>query len=121
MLVVILSATLLIPAQANASHAVAVPTNQQTQGHGVGPSSGAGPTRRSFVGTVRKVAKCAIHIGGFVVGNAVAINKLRRAGGVWKLARETWKAKGREGKLKVLSSVFGELIGLNAVVEACGA
>lgn len=122
MLVMVLAAMFLIPTQATASHMPRVPPHHHMQGLDAGSPPGAFSTsRRSVFGTIRRIAKCAVHIGGFVVGNAVAISKLRKAGGVWKVATRTWKAQGSAGKLKVLSSVFGEIIGLNTVVEACGA
>jgi hypothetical protein len=103
----------------------------------VQPAMASGPTRltqpfagaatprgvsvapRSLIDRVRKVASCALHIAAFVVGNTVAVSKLRKAGGVWKVAKRTWRARTKTGKLRVLSSVFGELIGLNTVVDAC--
>ncbi|HEV2060206.1 MAG TPA: hypothetical protein VGR11_12685 [Solirubrobacteraceae bacterium] len=74
----------------------------------------------SVIGTVRKVAKCALGIAGFVGGNIIAVSKLRKAGAVWKVAKRTWLAKGKTGKVKVLTAVFGEVTGLNAVAEGCG-
>lgn len=74
----------------------------------------------SVIGTIRKVAKCALGIAGFVGGNIIAVSKLRKAGGVWKVAKRTWQAKGKTGKVKVLTAVFGEVSGLNAVAEGCG-
>jgi hypothetical protein len=118
-LAAMLTGLLMMPAQANASQTPDAGATPRAPA--VGYSAATGATQRGMFSTIRRVAKCAIHIGAFVAGNAVAINKLRKAGGVWKLAKEAWKAKGRAGKLKVLSSVFGELIGLNTVAEACGA
>jgi hypothetical protein len=74
----------------------------------------------SVLATIRKVAKCALGIAGFAAANYIAVYKLRKAGGVWKVAKETWRAKGKIGKVKVLAAVFGELTGLNAVAEGCG-
>lgn len=74
----------------------------------------------SVIGTIRKVAKCALGIAGFVGGNIIAVSKLRKAGGVWKVAKRTWLAKGKIGKVKVLTAVFGDASGLNAVAEGCG-
>lgn len=77
--------------------------------------------RVAFWSTVRKIAKCALGIAVFVGSNVVAVSKLRRSGGVWKVAKRTWQAKGKIRKVAVLTSVFGEVLGLNQVAEGCGA
>ena len=69
--------------------------------------------------SIRKVISCGINIAALVVSNAVAISKLRKAGGIWKIAKKMLRTKGKLGKLKVLASVVGEIAGINQVVEAC--
>jgi hypothetical protein len=56
-----------------------------------------------------------------VLGNAAAILELKHAGRIWKIAQKAWYATGMRGKLDVLASVFGEVSGLYAVAEPCGA
>jgi hypothetical protein len=68
--------------------------------------------------SIRKVFSCGINIAALVVSNAVAISKLRRAGGVRQIARKMLRTNGKLGKLKVLASVVGEISGINQVVEA---
>ena len=55
----------------------------------------------------------------FVTGNALWITKLRKAGGVWKVAKRTFTAKGKRAKLKVLYGVLGNVLGLDQIAEAC--
>ncbi len=60
-----------------------------------------------------------MHIGGFVAGNAVAISKLRKAGGLVKVAKKVLTAEGRVGKMKAVAAVFGEAIGIETVMQKC--
>lgn len=76
--------------------------------------------RMGFWSTFRKVAVCALSIAVLVGGNYLAITQLRKAGGVWKVARRTWRAEGRRGKIKVLVGVFSEILGIDQTAAACG-
>lgn len=86
-----------------------------------GAAEPAALTRLAFWDTARKIFRCAAGIIVFVGGNYLAITKLKKAGGVWKVAKRVWQAKGKKGKIKVLVSVFAEMAGLNDVAQACGA
>ena len=66
------------------------------------------------------VAKCAVAIGLFIAGNVLAIGKIRKAGGVWKVARRVLKAKGAQAKAHVLAGVLGYVTGIEEVVDKCG-
>lgn len=65
------------------------------------------------------VFKCALAIAGFIAGNAVIISKLRKAGGVWKVAKKLWKAKGGRRKAEIFAGIVGQVTGITAVVEGC--
>ncbi|MGH2839215.1 MAG: hypothetical protein ACRDKY_00140 [Solirubrobacteraceae bacterium] len=62
-----------------------------------------------------------VTVGAFVVTNAILVTKVRKAGGVWRVARRVLKARGKGRKLRILSGVFGEVLGLETIAEACGA
>ena len=72
------------------------------------------------------VVECAVALGTFIVGNAVAISKIRKAGGVWKFAKGLKRKKGeskKKHKDRVLTSLgvlMADLTGATAVVEKCG-
>lgn len=66
------------------------------------------------------IAKCAVAIGLFIAGNVVAISKIRKAGGVWKVAKRVWKTKGAERKAQALAAVFGAIAGIEQLVDQCG-
>jgi hypothetical protein len=59
---------------------------QGAVGVGAGVQSIANVAKASHVSYLR-AASCALHVGGFVAGNVVAVAKLRKAGGVLKVAR----------------------------------
>ena len=69
--------------------------------------------------SVWKVAKCVAHVGGFIAGNALAILKIRKAGGVVKVAKILLGKGRREQKLKAALVVFGNIAGIDAVVRNC--
>jgi hypothetical protein len=72
------------------------------------------------------VVECAVALGAFIVGNAVAISKIKKAGGVWKFAKGLKRKKGESKKrhkdrvLKSLGVLMADLTGATAVVEKCG-
>jgi hypothetical protein len=55
---------------------------------------------RSFWHTARAYARCASKIVVFVGSNSVAIAKLKKAGGVWKVAKRVGKRPVRQGRSK---------------------
>lgn len=66
-----------------------------------------------------KIASCTLNIGAFVAGNAVAVGKLREAGGVVEAAKKILTAEGSLGKTKAIASVFGEAVGIQSIVQHC--
>jgi hypothetical protein len=56
----------------------------------------------------------------FVGSNYVAVAKLKKSGGVWKVAKRTWEAPTKEAKIKVLVAAIGEYVGIDEVAQACG-
>ena len=52
-----------------------------------------------------------------MAGNAVLIGKARKAGGVWKAAKRSLKAKDK--RAEQIAALFGEAIGVQGVVEGC--
>jgi len=65
-------------------------------------------------------AKCVAAVGAFVAGNALVVLKVRRAGGVIKVAKELLAANSAEKRLKAALAIFGDISGVTGVVEACG-
>jgi hypothetical protein len=76
---------------------------------------------RSFVGTAWKVIKCAAGIAVLVGGNILAGAKIRKLGGVWKVAKRTLSAKGKLAKVKILTAIAGEISGVANAAASCGA
>lgn len=109
----VLAAALLLPTQAHA-------TQEKAGGTQVAAASQAAIVQYGVLSTIRKIARCAVTIGVFVTGSALWITKLRKAGGVWKVAKRTSTAKGKRAKLKVLYGVLGNVLGLDQIAEACG-
>ncbi|MEV7024589.1 hypothetical protein [Kitasatospora sp. NPDC093558] len=66
------------------------------------------------------LAKCVGAVGGFIAGNALAISKVRKIGGVVKLAKLLIKGKNFEQRMKALLAAFGDISGLGAVASSCG-
>jgi hypothetical protein len=106
------AAALLLPTQAQATQEIA-------GGSRAAAGSQAVVVQYGVLSTIRKIARCAVTIGVFVTGNALWITKLRKAGGVWKVAKRTFTAKGKRAKLKVLYGVLGNVLGLDQIAEAC--
>jgi len=65
-------------------------------------------------------ARCVAAIGAFVAGNALVVVKVRKAGGVVKVAKSLLSAGSAEARLKVALTFFGDITGVTTVVEACG-
>jgi hypothetical protein len=65
-------------------------------------------------------ARCVAAVGVFVAGNALVVVKVRKAGGVIKVAKKLLSAGSAEERLKVALTFFGDLSGVVGVVEACG-
>jgi hypothetical protein len=66
------------------------------------------------------LAKCVGAVGAFVAGNALVVVKVRKAGGVVKVAKKLLEAGSAEERLKVALTFFGDISGVAGVVEACG-
>lgn len=77
--------------------------------------SGAASFRFDPIGT----AKCIGAVGAFVAGNALVISKIRKAGGVVKVAKILLGAGSSEARLKAALAVFGDITGVTGVVESC--
>jgi hypothetical protein len=69
--------------------------------------------------SILDVAKCAAGVGAFVFGNLAAVTKLRRAGGVIRVARRILRASSRAEKYAAVAAIFGEITGITGVVDAC--
>jgi hypothetical protein len=67
-----------------------------------------------------RAAQCVGAVGAFVAGNALVVVKIRRAGGVVKVAKSLLEAGSAEKRLKVALTFFGDITGVTGVVEACG-
>lgn len=73
----------------------------------------------AFWRTLKKIVVCASAIGAFVLGNAIWITRVRKAGGIWKTAKRVLTTRGRVAKLKVLGGIFGNVLGLDTIAEKC--
>jgi hypothetical protein len=62
---------------------------------------------------------CGTAVGAFIAGNAVAVAKLRKAGGIIKVAKKVLTAEGRLGKMEAVAAVFAEMAGMKTVVDGC--
>ena len=62
---------------------------------------------------------CGTAVGAFVAGNTVAIAKLRKAGGIIKVAKRVLTAEGRIRKMEAVAAVFAEMAGIKTVVDGC--
>ena len=62
---------------------------------------------------------CGTAVGAFVAGNTVAITKLRKAGGIIKVAKRVLAAEGHIGKMEAVAAVFAEMAGIKTVVDGC--
>lgn len=67
-----------------------------------------------------RAAKCVGAVGAFVAGNALVVVKVRKAGGVIKVAKALLEAGSAEKRLKAAVVFFGDITGVTGVVEACG-
>lgn len=67
-----------------------------------------------------QIARCAAHLGAFIVGNVYLIAKIRRAGGIAKSARILADARNWEQRYKAALALFGNVIGIDGVVRNCG-
>lgn len=76
--------------------------------------------KTSFWEKARAYARCASRIVVFVGTNYFAISKLKKSGGVWKVAKRTWEAPGKEAKIRVLVVAIGEYVGIEEVAQGCG-
>lgn len=84
------------------------------------PMVGMAPAQKvTLWRTLRKVVVCVAAIGAFVGGNGLLIWKLRKAGGVWRSAKRVLSTKGKAAKAKILTGIFGEVLGLDTIVEKC--
>lgn len=66
-----------------------------------------------------KMVKCAGAIGTFIAGNVILISKIRKAGGLRKVAKLLRKKGSAEKKAKAFLAIVGEVGGINAVIKAC--
>jgi hypothetical protein len=66
------------------------------------------------------LAKCVAAVGAFIAGNALIIVKVRKAGGVVKVAKKLLQAGSSEERLKAALAIFGDIAGVTALVENCG-
>jgi hypothetical protein len=65
------------------------------------------------------LAKCVGAIGAFVAGNTLILVKIRKAGGVVKVAKMLLQAGSSEERLKAAVTIFGDISGLAGLVEGC--
>jgi len=66
-----------------------------------------------------KVVRCVLHLAAFVAGNTAAILKLKKMGGVWKVAKRQLRAKSAHARAALLAAIFGELVGIDELVSGC--
>lgn len=62
---------------------------------------------------------CVAAIGAFVAGNATWIYKVRKAGGMVAAAKRVLSAADHEAKLKALTGLFTNAIGLDTIAQNC--
>jgi hypothetical protein len=71
------------------------------------------------------VVQCGLAVAAFIVGNAVAITKVKKAGGVYKFAKGLKRKKGesknkhKDRVLKSLTVLIADLSGATVVLEKC--
>ncbi|MFE2412858.1 hypothetical protein ACFXDE_31425 [Kitasatospora sp. NPDC059408] len=87
---------------------------------GTGAPEGAVTPQFWGWGDAWHLAKCVGAVGGFIAGNALAVSKIRKFGGVVKLAKLLIKGKNFEQRMKALLAAFGDISGLGAVASSCG-
>jgi hypothetical protein len=64
-------------------------------------------------------AKCVVAVGVFAAGNALIVVKVKKAGGVVKVAKKLLSASSAEERLKVALTFFGDMGGILGLVEGC--
>lgn len=69
--------------------------------------------------SVWSVLRCGAAVGAFIAGNGLLISKVRKVGGLWKVAKKLWRAKGAQRKWEVAVGLFGYVSGIGALVEGC--
>lgn len=95
------------------------------QGSAVAPATAGGdvlaaPSARSGGwGTAWKIVKCTASIGTFIAGNLLLVTKVRKLGGVVKVAKKLVAAKNKEARLNAAIAFFGDVSGVGAVVSQC--
>ena len=78
-----------------------------------------GPPQPAIIDPIA-LAKCVAAIGAFIAGNTLIIVKVRKAGGVIKVAKRLLEAGSSEERLKAALAIFGDISGVTALVENCG-
>jgi len=67
-----------------------------------------------------EVVKCTAAIGAFVAGNLLLVTKVRKLGGIAKAVNKLRGASNAANRYKAAIALFGEVAGINAVVQECG-
>jgi hypothetical protein len=82
------------------------------------PRTATDPVQPAIIDPIL-LAKCVGAIGAFIAGNALVIVKVRKAGGVIKVAKTLLQAGSAEARLKAAIAIFGDITGLAGLVENC--
>jgi hypothetical protein len=77
-----------------------------------------GPSQPAIIDPIT-LAKCVAAIGAFIAGNTLIIVKVRKAGGVIKVAKKLLQAGSSEERLTAALAIFGDISGVTALVENC--
>lgn len=65
------------------------------------------------------IMQCGAAIIGFIAGNALLVGKIRKAGGIVKVAKVLIKARNPQAALQAIVGGAAEISGVGAVVSAC--
>lgn len=75
--------------------------------------------KKSLFQKFKDGAICVSAFGAFIGGNAIWIYKVKKAGGMYDAAKRVLSATDHEAKLKALTGIFTNAIGLDTIAKAC--
>lgn len=70
-------------------------------------------------GAAYKALKCAASIGALIVGDYLLVSKVRKLGGVVKVAKRIVLTRDREAAAKAFLAGIGEFTGVSGVIDNC--